>query len=55
MDLDQIESSSDYLKEALETKVRHDEKGNPILVKEKKLVLIGVKLKGEKIWRLEKA
>ena len=49
--------SSDHLKEALKVKVGNDEKGNPVLVKEKKKFLagFGVRKKGEKGFKIKSA
>jgi len=47
--------SSDHLKEALNVVVSNDKDGKPVLVKKKKLVLLGVRLKGEKEFSLKRA
>lgn len=47
--------SSKHLKEALTVKVGNDEKGNPVLIPKKRLVLIGIRRKGDKCFRLKGA
>lgn len=47
--------SSKHLKEALTVKVGNDEKGNPVLIQKKKLVLLGIWRKEDRSWRLKRA
>ena len=47
--------SSEHLKEALKVKVGNDEKGNPVLIPKKRLTLLGVRLRGDKEFRLKRA
>lgn len=46
--------SSDHLKDALKVRVGNDEKGNPVLIPKKKLVLLGIRRKGDKEFRLKR-
>ncbi len=50
-----LKPSSDHLKESLKIKVGNDKKGNPILIGEKKLILLGIKFKGEKKLRFKRS
>jgi len=50
-----MKRSSDHLREALNVVVSNDEKGRPVLIPKKKLVMIGVHKKGEKGFRLRTA
>ena len=47
--------SSKHLKDALNTRVGNDKKGNPVLIPKKRLVLIGKKMKGDREFRLKRA
>ena len=47
--------SSKHLKEALSVRVGNDEKGNPVLIPKKRLVLIGIRRKGDTKFRLKGA
>ena len=52
--MESLTRSSEHLKEALQVTVGNDANGNPVLISKKKLVLLGVKHKGEKKWRLKR-
>ena len=47
--------SSKHLKDALSVKIGSDEKGNPVLIPKKRLVMIGKRMKGEKGFSLKRA
>ena len=51
----EVKRSSEHLKEALSVKVGNDKKGNPVLIPKKTLTLLGIKLRGDKDWRLKRA
>ena len=51
----EVKRSSKHLKDALNIRVGNDEKGNPVLIPKKKLVLLGKRMKGDKEFRLKRA